>query len=546
MILDINTLLESSGLFAAGILASSDSLVSLLAIIAAGTITGGLPIIRSKWMEFSLSRVFMLTLYFAWPADLAFEASVAFTLLGALFRVRESGRLFWGYLASGIVATSLLRASLHFLPDLIPEISDFGCAAVALPLVILGDILVPHALSPPLGPTLIIRLRRTLGFYVAVLLLTLITTILLVQGGYPGAVMAAVSVTGFSIIGRAMDNRFQINRGKVRALTEQSELATRLMSSETSTEFLELLEDYLSGPGADDVILLTRVLKDNDWVFWSTSGQKELPGGGECILDRFADGYGLTAPFTLNGKHGLAAGLSDEGNQYLFISGKAAERVRTMTPALLDNFLLLVSHTWEAVGHSMKSERSFLAAAVLLARLADSKDDYTHGHSIRVSGLSCAIGEELGISPEAMKTLRVGAILHDLGKLAIPAEILTKRGLLTRQEREIIENHPAEGAGIVSGLSGYEQVTTIIRSHHERLDGKGYPDRLIAEDIPFLARIVAVADTFDAITSTRTYHTITGRDTAMETIRSGRGTQYDARVVDALERVIAAGEEAEL
>ena len=540
MTLDVRGLLEGSGLLATGISGSSGGLPALIALMVGGVITGSLPTIRNRWIELSANRVFMLVLFFTWPTALAFEASVAFIVMGGFVRFREPGRHFWSYLASGIVAASLLRASLHFLPILVPWIPDFWCAAAAIPLVIVGDILVPHALTSRGGERLAIRAGVTALFYVPVVTLTLISSLLLIRGGDPGAVMAVVSVTGFSLLGRSMNIRFNANRDKVAALTEQSRLAARLMSSEASPDFLDLLENHLSAPGTDEVLLLTRVLEDGEWVMWSASGLGKLPAG--IVPDDLPKGYGLSDPVTIDGRQGIAIDLSDDGAHYLFASGMAAGTILAMAPALLDNFLLLVRQTWEAVGHSMKSERSFLAAAVLLARLADSKDDYTHGHSLRVSGLSCALGEELGISPDAMRTLRVGAILHDLGKLAIPAEILTKRGLLTRQEREIIENHPAEGARIVSGLSGYEHVTTIIRSHHERLDGNGYPDRLTGDEVPFMARIVAVADTFDAITSTRTYHTITGRGTAMETIRSGRGTQYDARVVDALERIITAGE----
>ncbi|RKZ08331.1 hypothetical protein DRQ25_09360, partial [Candidatus Fermentibacteria bacterium] len=152
---------------------------------------------------------------------------------------------------------------------------------------------------------------------------------------------------------------------------------------------------------------------------------------------------------------------------------------------------------------------------------------------------SCSLGKHLHLSKENTQTLRVAAILHDIGKLAIPAAILTKRGLLTRKEREIVEAHPVEGARIVSGLSGYEEVTRIIRSHHERLDGNGYPDGLSDGDIPFMARIVAVADTFDAITSDRSYHSISGWESALEAIKKEKGSKFDSRIVSALEAILS-------
>ncbi|HRY61519.1 MAG TPA: HD domain-containing phosphohydrolase, partial [Candidatus Fermentibacter sp.] len=139
----------------------------------------------------------------------------------------------------------------------------------------------------------------------------------------------------------------------------------------------------------------------------------------------------------------------------------------------------------------------------------------------------------------------VGALLHDLGKVAIPVEILTKRGLLTREERGIIERHPAEGTRILGTLGGYDMVRSIVQSHHERLDGKGYPLGLSGRDIPFPARIVAVADTFDAITSRRSYRENSDVRTAVDAINAGAGTQFDARIVSALVRVLAGGEPAD-
>jgi putative nucleotidyltransferase with HDIG domain len=161
-----------------------------------------------------------------------------------------------------------------------------------------------------------------------------------------------------------------------------------------------------------------------------------------------------------------------------------------------------------------------------------------------VARLSTSLGRHLGLSGQRLRTLRVGALLHDLGKVAVPAEILTKRGLLTRDERNVIERHPVEGTGILGSLRGYEEVRDIVRCHHERLDGKGYPSGISGRRIPFLARIVAVADTFDAITSSRSYRADADPETALAAIRAGSGTQFDARVVGALEEMMAADDEA--
>jgi putative nucleotidyltransferase with HDIG domain len=238
------------------------------------------------------------------------------------------------------------------------------------------------------------------------------------------------------------------------------------------------------------------------------------------------------------GTTGAFLGLSGSGDLLLFTGMETAGRLAAMSPDLRNNLVLLLNRSWQVVGHQMKSDEAFLAAAVMLARLVDSKDDYTHGHSLRVADLACALGAGLGLGTGDMRTLRVGALLHDLGKIAIDSGILTKKGLLTTEERSVMERHSAEGAAIVRRLRGYDSVVDIILCHHEKLDGSGYPSGLRGRDIPFLARIVTVADTFDAITSTRSYHALIDQMTALETIREGRGTQFDARVVDALGEII--------
>lgn len=235
-------------------------------------------------------------------------------------------------------------------------------------------------------------------------------------------------------------------------------------------------------------------------------------------------------------------GLSRAPDMLLFVPGEAGRSLVEMDEMVRRNLVSLVAHTWRAVGHSMAIEEAFIAAAMMLARLADSKDDYTHGHSVRVSRLSQKIGRELELTPDMLRTLMVGALLHDLGKVAIPVEILTKRGLLTREERGVIERHPVEGTRILGTLGGYDVVRSIVQSHHERLDGKGYPSGLSGREIPFPARIVAVADTFDAITSRRSYRENSDVRTAVDAIRAGAGTQFDSRIVAALIRVLERGE----
>lgn len=223
-------------------------------------------------------------------------------------------------------------------------------------------------------------------------------------------------------------------------------------------------------------------------------------------------------------------------------TGQASERIGTMEKDEARDFMEQLSRTWQVVSARIHQEEALFSVALLLARIADLKDRYTKLHSLRVAGLSMAIGEKLALSEADMAMLKTGALLHDIGKVALPSEILGKKGILTSKEREVIRSHPREGAALVSGLSRFSRVAETVLHHHERLDGSGYPSGLKGDAIPLHSRIVAVADTFDAITAYRPYHPESRADSALKEIQAGRGTLYDARVVDALAEIAEAGE----
>ena len=156
--------------------------------------------------------------------------------------------------------------------------------------------------------------------------------------------------------------------------------------------------------------------------------------------------------------------------------------------------------------------------AQLLTELAaelESRDPYTHGHSRRVAHHATMIAVRLGLAPGEVVTVRAAAALHDVGKINIPRAVLNKPGPLNSDEFGLIMLHPGDGAQIASSL-GDPELTAMVRHHHERLDGSGYPDGLTGREIPLGARIIAVADTFDAITSTRAYRPAKTHDRAME------------------------------
>ncbi len=183
-------------------------------------------------------------------------------------------------------------------------------------------------------------------------------------------------------------------------------------------------------------------------------------------------------------------------------------------------------------------EQGYLETIVALANSIDSKDAYTRGHSQRVGDVAVEIGRELKLPERQLKQLQYGGILHDIGKIGIVESILCKQSRLTDAEMAIMREHPAIGDSIIGPVSFLSSVRACVRSHHERWDGSGYPDKLKGEEIPMLARIVACADTFDACTSTRPYQKAMPLEQAMEILRKLSGVQLDPAVVDALRRVL--------
>ena len=150
-------------------------------------------------------------------------------------------------------------------------------------------------------------------------------------------------------------------------------------------------------------------------------------------------------------------------------------------------------------------EQAYLDMVQTLRYTVEAKDSYTRGHSDRVSEYSVLIGEKLGLPAEQIKTLRIGGLFHDIGKIGIPDSILLKPAKLTDEEYSQIKNHPSIGAHILGSAAIFQDIIPIVKHHHERYDGNGYPSKLKGEEIPYLARIAAVADTFDAMTSRRSY-----------------------------------------
>ena len=189
-----------------------------------------------------------------------------------------------------------------------------------------------------------------------------------------------------------------------------------------------------------------------------------------------------------------------------------------------------------------QNQELFLETIRTLAAAIDAKDPYTRGHSERVSSYSMAIARHLGLTQDEVFRVRTAAILHDVGKLGIRDGILNKPGGLTDEEYAVMRQHTAIGAQIMEPIRMLKDIIPGIRNHHEAWDGTGYPDRLAGDQVPLVARIIGVADTFDAMTTNRPYQEAKTLDFVLARMRAMSGNKFDPKVVDALLAAVAAGD----
>ncbi len=188
--------------------------------------------------------------------------------------------------------------------------------------------------------------------------------------------------------------------------------------------------------------------------------------------------------------------------------------------------------------HTEQLQRTVEGAVLAISQVVETRDPYTAGHERRVSELATAIARSMDIGGEQLNALRLGALIHDIGKVGVPAEILSKPGALNETEFSLIEQHPATGFDILGTIDFGLPVAEMVLQHHERLDGSGYPRGLSGEDILLEARILAVADVVEAMSSHRPYRAALGMDAALAEIRDHAGVKYDARVVEVCVRLV--------
>ena len=185
-----------------------------------------------------------------------------------------------------------------------------------------------------------------------------------------------------------------------------------------------------------------------------------------------------------------------------------------------------------------KVERMSLQMIKALANTIDAKDSYTNGHSTRVAKYSVMLAGRMGYNGEKLEQVQYAALLHDIGKIGIPKEIINKPSRLTDEEYEIIKTHPVIGGNILDEITEIPDIAVGARWHHERYDGKGYPDKLMREEIPELARIIGVADAYDAMTSKRSYRDVLPQEIVLAEIEKGKATQFDPVIAEHMVQIM--------
>ncbi len=202
------------------------------------------------------------------------------------------------------------------------------------------------------------------------------------------------------------------------------------------------------------------------------------------------------------------------------------------------NQIQVYSSIVEELRENFSDSESMIDTLQTLLMVVNARDRYTFGHSERVAKYAMAIGKELGLGAQDLQRLKYAAFLHDIGKIEISREVLNKRELLTDQEWDLLQQHPTFGLSIIEPIRGLTDLLPIIRSHHERFDGLGYPDGLAGTEIPLLARILAVADSFDAMRSNRPYRAALPIEVAISELIKGKGSQFDPVVVNTFLNIV--------
>jgi HD-GYP domain-containing protein (c-di-GMP phosphodiesterase class II) len=257
-----------------------------------------------------------------------------------------------------------------------------------------------------------------------------------------------------------------------------------------------------------------------------------------CILIGYVSARRLTTPLQVLTETTRAIAKGDFSRRVNLPSRTEIGELASTFNIMTDDLEKYVEQLKQA---AQENHELFLGSIRTLGAAIDEKDPYTRGHSGRVSKYSVILAEAMGLPEEAIYKIRISALLHDVGKIGVDDRVLKKPAGLTPEEFELMRQHPVKGANIIRPVNNLREMIPGIELHHEALDGHGYPYGLKGEEIPLMARIIAVADTLDAMTTNRPYQVAMDQDTALDRIRSLQVKKFDTDVVDALFASVEAG-----
>ena len=278
---------------------------------------------------------------------------------------------------------------------------------------------------------------------------------------------------------------------------------------------------------------------------------KKLEDGEDMVLDVLNEGDFIGEMALLDQGTRSASARVLEQTVALEIRSGDFETLFTRNPTLAIQLLRQVSGRLRETGSLLIAHltrkndqlfKAYVGTVNALVNTLEARDPYTRGHTDRVTTIAKAIAKQMNFVKEDMSALEIGALLHDVGKIGIPDSILHKAGPLEQSEFEQIKQHPGTGEGILKNIAFLEDAIPSVLYHHERYDGKGYPARKSGQQIPLMGRVIAVADSFDAMTSDRPYHSKMSDDAAVVELKNGMGTQFDPKVVEAFVEVWNCGE----
>ena len=318
---------------------------------------------------------------------------------------------------------------------------------------------------------------------------------------------------------------------------------TRPFSMEENGEQVDMLGTFSPVPGLHWAVIAHRrfdVMRQFAGITELVSNARRIMLG--VLVFALAVGYfsaaGLTRPISALAESTMAISRGEFSKRAPVQGAAEISQLASTFNMMAGNIEQYIEQLKQA---AEENHELFIGSIRMLAAAIDEKDPYTRGHSGRVAKYSVIIAEELGLGAEEIDKLRVSALLHDVGKIGVDDRVLKKPGSLTEEEFGLMKQHPVKGANIMRPVAQLKEMLPGIELHHEHMDGKGYPYGLTREQIPMMARIIAVADTLDAMTTNRPYQSAKDIAFARDRIRQLAGTKFDHEVVKAFEAAIISG-----